>query len=173
VEGLKYFKKYIPEFVYGATDGTVTTFAIIAGVMGAALSPMIVIVLGVANLLADGFSMAASNYLSVKSSASINDETEKRVPIKTATITFFSFIIVGSIPLIPFLANAIIPAIDINQFAWSIIFTAAAFTVIGAARGIVMKKHKLVASLETLLIGGIVAVIAFGAGFILRGFVGV
>jgi VIT1/CCC1 family predicted Fe2+/Mn2+ transporter len=53
---------YLRDWVYGGIDGAVTTFAIVSGVMGAELSPGIVLVLGVANLVADGFSMAASNY---------------------------------------------------------------------------------------------------------------
>lgn len=52
--------------VYGGIDGTVTTFAIVAGVAGAGLSPLIVVVLGLANVLADGFSMAAANYSGAK-----------------------------------------------------------------------------------------------------------
>jgi VIT1/CCC1 family predicted Fe2+/Mn2+ transporter len=54
---------YLKDFVYGAIDGTVTTFAVVCGVSGAGLDSGIVIVLGLANLLGDGFSMAASNYL--------------------------------------------------------------------------------------------------------------
>jgi VIT1/CCC1 family predicted Fe2+/Mn2+ transporter len=54
---------YLRDFIYGAIDGTVTTFAIVAGVEGAALSAAIVIILGLANLCGDGFSMAASNFL--------------------------------------------------------------------------------------------------------------
>ena len=57
---------YLRDFIYGAVDGTVTTFAVVAGVVGASLDAGIVIVLGVANLLADGFSMAVSNYLGTK-----------------------------------------------------------------------------------------------------------
>lgn len=60
-------KWFIEDFVYGATDGAVTTFAVVAGVVGAALSPSIILILGFANLLADGFSMAIGNYLSSKS----------------------------------------------------------------------------------------------------------
>lgn len=52
--------------VYGAVDGAVTTFAIVAGVAGAGLSPFVVVALGVANVLADGFSMAAANYSGTK-----------------------------------------------------------------------------------------------------------
>ena len=54
---------YLRDFIYGAIDGAVTTFAVVAGVQGADLDETVVIILGGANLLADGFSMAASNFL--------------------------------------------------------------------------------------------------------------
>jgi VIT1/CCC1 family predicted Fe2+/Mn2+ transporter len=57
---------HLRDFVYGAIDGTVTTFAVVAGVAGAGLSAGVVIVLGAANLAADGFSMAVSNYLATR-----------------------------------------------------------------------------------------------------------
>jgi len=57
---------YVRDFVYGAIDGTVTTFAVVSGVAGAGLSSGIVIVFGLANLLGDGFSMAASNFLGTR-----------------------------------------------------------------------------------------------------------
>ena len=53
---------YLRDWVYGGIDGTVTTFAVVAGVTGAALSTKALLILGVANLLADGFSMAAANF---------------------------------------------------------------------------------------------------------------
>lgn len=56
----------IEDFVYGSIDGAVTTFAVVAGVVGASLSPSIVLILGFANLFADGFSMAAANYQAQK-----------------------------------------------------------------------------------------------------------
>lgn len=58
---------WISDIVYGGNDGIVTTFAVVAGTVGAQMSPTIIIVLGVANLLADGCSMAAGAYLSAKS----------------------------------------------------------------------------------------------------------
>jgi len=58
---------YLRDFVYGANDGIITTFAVVAGVAGANLSASVVLILGFANLLADGFSMAMSNYLGEKS----------------------------------------------------------------------------------------------------------
>lgn len=66
---------YLKEWVYGGIDGVVTTFAVVAGVVGASLSPAIVLVLGLANLLADGFSMAASAYSAMKA----EDDNYKRL----------------------------------------------------------------------------------------------
>ena len=60
-------QSYLRDFVYGAIDGTVTTFAVVAGVVGANMPTSVIIVLGTANLVADGFSMAVSNYLGTKS----------------------------------------------------------------------------------------------------------
>lgn len=57
---------YLKDMIYGAIDGAVTTFAIVAGVAGAGLSPTIIVALGLANVFADGFSMAASNYAGTK-----------------------------------------------------------------------------------------------------------
>jgi vacuolar iron transporter family protein len=59
-------KNYLRDWIYGGIDGAVTTFAIAAGVAGAELSATVVLVLGFANLVADGFAMAASNYSGTK-----------------------------------------------------------------------------------------------------------
>ena len=57
---------YLRDFIYGGIDGAVTTFAIVAGVVGADLSATVLLILGFANLLADGFAMAAANYIGTK-----------------------------------------------------------------------------------------------------------
>jgi VIT1/CCC1 family predicted Fe2+/Mn2+ transporter len=57
---------YLRDWVYGGIDGTVTTFAVVAGVAGAELSTKTLLILGAANLFADGFSMAAANYSGTK-----------------------------------------------------------------------------------------------------------
>ncbi len=61
------YQEYLPEFIYGGIDGSVTTFAVVAGATGAGLSTSIVIILGFANLIADGFSMSVGAYLASKS----------------------------------------------------------------------------------------------------------
>jgi vacuolar iron transporter family protein len=57
---------YLRDWIYGGIDGSVTTFAVITGVVGARLSPMVILIMGFANLVADGFSMAASNFLGTR-----------------------------------------------------------------------------------------------------------
>ena len=59
-------QSYLKDFIYGGVDGAITTFAVVSGVWGAELSTRTVIILGLANLFADGFSMAVSNYLGSK-----------------------------------------------------------------------------------------------------------
>ena len=68
---------YLKDFIYGAIDGAVTTFAIVAGVAGAGLSNGVIIVLGLANLVADGFSMAVSNYLGTKAELQFRQKARK------------------------------------------------------------------------------------------------
>jgi vacuolar iron transporter family protein len=67
---LSRYEKYLGPFVYGGIDGCVTTFAVVAGSVGAGLESSVIIILGFANLLADGFSMSIGAYLSSKSERS-------------------------------------------------------------------------------------------------------
>ena len=76
---MKKFDRYFSEFVYGAIDGTVTTFATVAAAAGAGFDASIVIILGFANLIADGFSMAVSSYLSAKSSQEVYERERNKV----------------------------------------------------------------------------------------------
>ncbi|MBI2042881.1 VIT1/CCC1 transporter family protein [Candidatus Pacearchaeota archaeon] len=165
-------KKYLPEFVYGGIDGAVTTFAVVSGVMGASLSSSIVLILGFANLFADGFSMAISDYLSVKSENELSKK--KRNAKKIALATFLSFIFIGVIPLISFILASMTKYEYLleKQFINSIILTAFALLFVGWFKGEITGKHKLFSSLETLIVGGIAALLAFAVGFFVRNLVG-
>ena len=74
---------YLPDAVYGAIDGTVTTFAVAAGAVGANLSVRVVLILGAANLIADGFSMAASNFVAsraeIEQAAQLRAQEERHI----------------------------------------------------------------------------------------------
>lgn len=75
------FGSFLKDAVFGANDGIISTFAVVAAVAGAALSPITVVIVGFANLFADAFSMATSNYLGTKSDLALyrrEREIEKR-----------------------------------------------------------------------------------------------
>ena len=71
----RFSRHYLPDLVYGANDGIITTFAVVFGVIGAALSERVILILGFANLLADGFSMGASNYSLVARTSRLRSRT--------------------------------------------------------------------------------------------------
>ncbi len=60
-------RSHVKDSVYAANDGIITTFAVVAGAVGASLSPFVVLALGFASLFADGFSMAVGNYVGTRS----------------------------------------------------------------------------------------------------------
>lgn len=168
---MRYLRRYLPEFVYGGIDGTVTTFAVIAGSLGAALSPAVILILGFANLFADGFSMAASNYLSRTSESedSVGPNFGKgKTAMQTAAATFLSFVFVGFIPLISFVFAPFSQALDSYKFTISTILTVVAFLVVGAVKGKLIGKSMISSSFVTFLIGGAAAVIAYLVGLFLK-----
>lgn len=77
---MKALQKYLGEFVYGGIDGCVTTFAVVSGAVGANLETSIILILGFANLFADGFSMSVGAFLSEKAKKRLyqkHNEAEK------------------------------------------------------------------------------------------------
>lgn len=164
---MKRVGKYIGDLVYGANDGIITTFAVVAGVAGANLSTSVVIILGIANLLADGFSMATSNYLARKSEKEYRDSlteiiSEKENPIKNAVVTFFAFILAGSIPLIPYILG-----LKQDMFLLAIFSTSIALFTVGSLRTLVTRKKWWIAGFEMLIVGSIASTVAYIAGNLL------
>lgn len=162
---------YIGDIVYGANDGIITTFAVIAGAAGAGFSSTVIIVLGIANLVADGFSMGASSYLSLKSEQKVEDasaEVSDRNPLMDGIVTFISFVIAGSLPIIPFF----VPSAAEHAFLVSSIATAAAFFIVGASRSLVIKGNAFIAGFEMLVVGSIASAIAYLLGAYVQMLVG-
>lgn len=155
-------KKYLPDFIFGSIDGLVTTFAVVSGVIGASLSPVIILILGFANLFADGFSMAVSNYLSSNSSEDLGQNSSQKKSTIAAIVTFFSFILIGIIPLFPFLVG-----FGESNFLISIILTLIAFFLVGYVKGLITNKNKLLSAIQTLCIGTLAAAIAYFVGYFL------
>ena len=220
----------VSDAVLGGIDGCVTTFSVVSGVVGAGFSPSVALVLGGANLIADGFSMAISNYESIKAdeefiqSIRVSEQehidkiplgereeirqifkrkgfsgevletivdtisadsnlwidtmlTEEhgvqkisRDPVKAAITTFGSFIIVGLIPLVPFMVQGMEKSL---QFTFSACLAAIMFFAVGAMKSRLLSKPALRSGLGTLLTGGAAATLAFVVGYLLRGISGI
>lgn len=221
------FQNYLGEFVYGGIDGSVTTFAVVAGAAGAGLESNIVIILGFANLIADGFSMSVGSYLSKKSEKQ-NYEKHKQIeywevdhlpekerdeireifaakgfsgdlleqvvdticadkdrwvdvmmkeelemaeetksPFTMGAVTFVSFLILGFVPLIIYVADLIHP-LNTNLFKTSSILTGICFIGIGYMKSLVTHTSKFRSIVETLLLGGAAAVLSYFVGDLLE-----
>lgn len=148
-------RTYLPSLVYGGSDGTVTTFAVMAGAVGAGIDSRIVIILGLANLFSDGFSMASADYLSEDSRVG----ESKKIALRNAYITFFSFVIIGFIPIIPVLFFA-----QQHAFLYSILFTLCTFATIGYVRAKILHRDPLRLATQSVAIGSICAIIAYLVG---------
>ncbi len=165
--------KFVKAAVYGANDGIVTTFAVVAGVAGAQLSPNIILILGIANMVADGISMAVGDFLGERSEHRFrNHQSGTLMPDglwKTGAVTFAAFIVAGSMPLAPYLLELLGLSIDASQrFAYSIIATAATLFLVGSLRTIVTRGAWWKNGLEMLGIGAIAATVAYGLGALIE-----
>jgi VIT1/CCC1 family predicted Fe2+/Mn2+ transporter len=219
---------YLKDSIYGAIDGAVTTFAVVSSVAGAGLSSTIVIILGLANLLADGFSMASGNFLGTRAenqaarkarreeeeeiehhpegereeirqiyaAKGFKGETLEKIvavitadktrwldtmmqeehgqvgsppsALKAAFATFFAFLVIGAIPLSPYLIDLIDPEIIPSPFLPACILTGFAFFIVGALKGRAVDQHWALGGLETLGIGALAASMAYAIGVLLR-----
>lgn len=151
--------------IFAANDGIITTFAVVAGSTGASLSTSVVIILGFANLLADGFSMASGNYLGIRSEMDFekakNDGFRPRyLPLRHGFITFISFVVAGLLPLLPYLFGLN------TELILSIFLVAISLFIVGSLRSFFTKKHFVRSGLEMLFIGGFAALVAYAVGYL-------
>lgn len=152
---------YLRDVVFGANDGVITTLAVIAGVAGASLAPQTALVLGAANLVADGLSMGASNYLAIKSELEQSDRSiaEER-PVRHGAATMGAFVAAGGVPLLAFLSTA-----PERRLLLAAVFGGATLALVGAARSFFTRKPAWSSSLEMLAIGGTAGVAAWLVGW--------
>jgi vacuolar iron transporter family protein len=173
---IKKIEANLREFVYGGMDGAVTTFAVVTGAAGANLGVNVILILGYANVLADGFSMAVGSYLSEKSDQDLsvskgNSEIDDHdSPLAASVATFVSFILVGFIPLSMYTIDYIF-SIDLDTSVLlqiSVLLTLAAFVAIGYLRGKITKISRKRAVIESFGLGAAAAIISYGVGNILE-----
>jgi VIT1/CCC1 family predicted Fe2+/Mn2+ transporter len=155
---------YLGDLVYGANDGIITTFAVVAGVTGAELPVRIVVILGVANLLADGFSMGASNYLAIQSKSAAERDVGRIISepfaIRHGVATFGAFVIAGSLPLVAYL----VPGVEQKHFAVTTIIAGIALFVIGSSRSFVVAGSWWRNGVEMLVVGGAAGAVSYFVG---------
>jgi VIT1/CCC1 family predicted Fe2+/Mn2+ transporter len=168
---LQIARHYVRELIYGANDGIITTFAVVAGVAGGGLSLRVVLIIGAANLFADGLSMAVGNYLSIGSHESVLETqelpAEETFPLRHACATFLAFVVAGVVPLVPYMFRTL----SIDRFGLSIALTLLAMFVVGASRALIANLRWWKAGCEMLGLGAIVAAIAYGSGAIVAAMV--
>ena len=165
-------RHYVRELVYGAIDGIVTTFAVVAGVSGGGLALNVILICGAANLFADGLSMAVGNYLSIRSHESVLEAQglpeEETFPFRHGVATFLAFVAAGSLPLLPYM----LPAMAVDRFSISIAVTLMALFGVGASRALVANVRWWRGGLEMLGLGGVVAAVAYFSGAFVAKLVG-
>lgn len=163
-------RRFLAQFIYGAFDGIVTTFATVAAGAGAGLSPKIVVILALANLLADGFSMGSSAYLSHQAEQKRTPRKKTPSPLSMAVATFSAFIIVGSIPVIPYFLSLIgLENIVIgDMFITSCILTGLTFLWLGIAKAKAAGTNMKQSIAETMTLGIIAAVLSYFVGSVLE-----
>jgi VIT1/CCC1 family predicted Fe2+/Mn2+ transporter len=160
---------HIGDLVFGANDGIITTFAVVSGVTGAALSTRVIIILGLANLLADGIAMGAGNYLGMRSEQEYQNNVngfvrEGRIHAAGhGAAIFLAFILAGSVPLLPIV---LMPQAD--GFLLSCVATGIALFTVGSLRTFVTQARWFISGLEMLAVGSIAAGAAYGVGYLLR-----
>ena len=153
-------RHYLPDLVYGANDGIITTFAVVCGVVGANLSVSVILILGFANLVADGFSMGASNFLARRSYADAAERADGREALRHGSATTLGFLVAGTVPLVAYLA----PIPDGQRFVAAVALTATTLYVVGALRALVTKLGWVRSGLEMLFVGATAAAVAFAIG---------
>ena len=162
-------RHYLRDVVYGGIDGVITTFAVVAGVRGGELAAGVAVVIGAANLFADGLSMAVGNFLSIRSNEGARRASglaeEESEPARHAAATFAAFVGAGTVPMLPFLFDLS----DAHRFHASIVLTLATLFAAGLMRAYVTGESRRASVVEMLGLGAIVAGVAYYVGRIVAG----
>jgi VIT1/CCC1 family predicted Fe2+/Mn2+ transporter len=161
---------FLKDVVFSASDGIVTTFAIVTGSIGASLPTHVVLILGFANLFADGVSMAAGNYIGTKSETeyekSKGDKNKEGAPFLHAIVTYISFCLAGFVPLIPYVFR-LEPYVPL-----SILLVGSTLFFVGSIRSKMIGTNIFKGGLEMMVVGGFAASVAFVVGYFLQDYNG-
>ena len=157
-------RHYVRDLVYGANDGIITTFAVVTGVTGGQLTPLAILVIGAANLAADGVSMGVGNFMAIRADEQAREadglpELESH-PWKHGLATLLAFVVSGTVPLLAY----VLPVPPAWQLTASTMGTFGALFLVGVARAAVTRDRWWRTAFETVSLGAVVAAAAYGAG---------
>lgn len=156
------FGHYLRDVVYGALDGVITTLAVVAGTAGAQLEPRVAIILGAANLVADGLSMGASNYLGLKSELEqAGRSVAAEAPWRHGAATVASFVLVGALPLLGYVVG---PLAGVPALPAATSLAVLALLAAGAIRAPFVGRGLGASAAEMLALGTAAAAAAYGVG---------
>jgi VIT1/CCC1 family predicted Fe2+/Mn2+ transporter len=154
------FGHYLRDMVYGALDGVITTMAVLAGTEGASLSLRVGLLLGLANLLGDGISMGASNYLGMRSEIEqTGGSVAAEAPWRHGLATVAAFIVVGSVPLLGFVVASVL---GVRVFPAAAALAGLALVGAGTVRASFVAKTAVRSAIEMLGVG----LLAGGAAYL-------
>jgi vacuolar iron transporter family protein len=153
-------QRHLPDVVYGANDGIVTTLVVISSVSGAAMSNTVILVLGIANLIADGFSMGTSNVLAVRSTLTAATRPSLREASGNGGATFVAFVLAGLLPLSAYF----LPIAESVRLPAACLLSAIGLFGLGACRSLFSDRAWFVAGLEMLALGTIASAVAYAIG---------
>ena len=154
--------RYLPDLVFGANDGIITTLAVVSGVVGASLSTKIILILGFANLLADGVSMGASNVLSRRSAPDDEEMPSLFDASRHGLATFVGFVAAGLVPLLAY----ILPGFGGDRFGVAAGLALATLFLVGASRSLFIRRPWHLAGVEMLIIGAAAGALAYLIGLV-------
>jgi len=156
---------YLSEFIYGGIDGIITTFSIVAGSSGGSLLQNVILILGISNVISDGFSMGVSRYASSHTEIKQGLLTEKD-PIISAFVTFAAFVLIGLFPILPFIFYK-----GKRSKIISFIIAICIFFIIGYIKGSYIDENPIKNAFSILGLGLSAAAISFGLGKIVSKYV--
>jgi VIT1/CCC1 family predicted Fe2+/Mn2+ transporter len=161
------FAHYLRDMVYGALDGVITTMAVVAGATGAQLGARVAVILGLANLIGDGISMGASNYLGLKSELEqAKGDVAAEAPWRHGLATVAAFVATGTVPLLAYLLPR--PA-GLSLFQLAAGLAALALAGMGAARAPFVNRGVWRSVGEMTAVGALAGGAAYGVGVLAAG----
>jgi len=169
ISSLQKYPSLLKAAVFGANDGLITTFAVVAGAAGAGLAARVVIIMGIANIAADALSMGLGDYLGEKSERRMLKQNRQKINKEAAwssgLVTFLGFMMAGFIPLLPFFGELLGTPIPRElEFPLSAAATGLGLFIVGASRSFVTGGSWLRNGFEMLGIGAIAAIVAYSSG---------